>query len=81
MRCIGGARPIARRQLRTLHSPEKAQQEGRGAQSVRGGGTRLARRVTARGPGACVWAIVALVYLLGHHLGPKAQGKSTASGC
>ena len=28
----------------------------------------------------CVWAIVALVYLLGHRLGPKAHGKSEASG-
>ena len=55
-----------RRDTRTLHAPDKAQQEGRGAQSVRGGGTRLARRMTVRGPEACVRVLVVLVRPHGH---------------
>ena len=51
-----------RRDTRTLHAPDKAQQEDRGAQSVRGGGTRLARRMTVRGPEACVRVLVILVF-------------------
>ena len=54
------------RQPRTLHAPEEAQQEGRGAQSMRGGGLRLARRVTARGPGARVRVLIFPVCPLGH---------------